>query len=82
MAVEKLPTRPTCVCNTGGQLFISSGEIFRITQYSELPRLTLPVSAPGGSVNEYARFIIEEDIDSLLLETSQVFEHVAKCGRK
>ena len=36
----------------------------------------VPVSAPSGSPNDYAGFIVEEDIDSLLLEASQVFERV------
>ena len=36
----------------------------------------LPVSAPSGSANNYAGFIVEEDIDSLLLKASQVFECV------
>ena len=38
--------------------------------------LQVPVSAPSGSANDYAGFIVEEDIDSLLLKASQVFECV------
>ena len=34
------------------------------------------ISAPSGSANDYAGFIIQEGIDSLLLEASQVFERV------
>ena len=34
------------------------------------------IAAPSGSTNDYAGFIVEEDIDSLLLEASQVFERV------
>ena len=33
--------------------------------------LQVPVLAPSGSANDYAGFIIEEDIDSLLLKASQ-----------
>ena len=34
------------------------------------------ISAPSGRANDYAGFIIQEGIDSLLLEASQVFERV------
>ena len=40
----------------------------------EVPQV--PVSAPSGSANDYAGFIVQEDLDSLLLEASQVFKHV------
>ena len=44
----------------------------------EVPQVPIskPISAPSGSANNYAGFIIEEDIDSLLIEASNVFEHV------
>ena len=31
----------------------------------------VPVSAPSGGANNYTGFIVEEDIDSLLLEASR-----------
>ena len=33
--------------------------------------LQVPVLAPSGSANDYAGFIVKEDIDSLLLKASQ-----------
>ena len=33
--------------------------------------LQVPVSAPSGSANDYAGFIVKEDIDLLLLKASQ-----------
>ena len=52
------------------QFDIGWGEL--LGQVPQVP----PVSVPSGSANDYAGFIVEEDIDLLLFKASQVFELV------
>ena len=49
-------------------------DIGREELLGEVPQV--PVSAPSGSANDYAGFIVQEDLDSLLLKASQVFKRV------